>query len=464
VATRPDVLIVLTDQQRPDSIGAYGQALPTSPTLDALAADGTVFDSAFTVQPVCGPARAAIQTGMLPTDVGCWRNGLALPDGVPTMASRLAGLGYRTGYVGKWHLASNRGPSLPADRTAARYERKPVPPERRGGYRDAWVAADALELTSGAYRGHLFDEDGDEVRIEGYRVDAVSAIAADRLERLCRDERPFLLFVSHLEPHHQNDRFRTIAPKGTARTFRGFDVPGDLRGTLGDWRWNFAASLACAAAIDSGLDRLLDVLRDHGRFDSTIKVFSSDHGSHFRTRNLEYKRSPHDASIRIPLVVHGPGFGGGRRSDRLVTHLDLLPTLLAAAGADPTGADTGGAGGPDVGAEGLRGRPLQEAVDGGGWRDEVLVQISESQIARALRTPTHTFSAAARGVDPLRGHRRPRADEYRATHLYDLVADPHQRRNLARDPSAASLRAELADRLANAVEAAEGRRPAIAAG
>ena len=115
MATRPDVLIVLTDQQRPDSIGAYGQALPTSPTLDALAADGTVFDSAFTVQPVCGPARAAIQTGMLPTDVGCWRNGLALPDGVPTMASRLAGLGYRTGYVGKWHLASNRGPSLPAE-------------------------------------------------------------------------------------------------------------------------------------------------------------------------------------------------------------------------------------------------------------------------------------------------------------------------------------------------------------
>jgi len=440
------VLIVLTDQQRPDSIGAYGQALPTTPVLDRLAADGTTFDAALTVQPVCGPARAALQTGMLPTDVGCWRNGLALPPDVPTMASRLGDLGYRTGYVGKWHLASDRGPALPAGRTKARYERRAVPPERRGGYRDAWVASDALELTSGAYGGHLFDEDGRTVPVEGYRVDSVTATAADRLERRCRDGRPFLLFVSQLEPHHQNDRFRTIGPKGAARLYRDHDVPGDLKGTLGDWRWNLAATLACAAAIDAGLGRLHDVLRRHGRDRTTITIFSSDHGSHFRTRNLEYKRSPHEASIRVPLVVHGPGFSGGRRSDRLVTHLDVLPTLVAAAGGD---------------TDGLRGRPLQEALDGETWRDEVLVQISESQIGRALRTPTHTFAAAAPGRGRVRGHHRSRAEAYRATHLYDLVADPHQRRNLVRDPAHAGLRTDLAARLADAVAAAEGRRPRI---
>lgn len=165
MGTRPDVLIVLTDQQRPDTIGAYGQALPTTAALDSLAEEGTTFDAAFTVQPVCGPSRAALQTGMLPTDVGCWRNGLALPPGTPTMASRLAGLGYRTGYAGKWHLASDRGPFLPSDRTSARFEKRAVPPERRGGYCDVWVDADALELTSSAYRGHLFDEDGRRVTL-----------------------------------------------------------------------------------------------------------------------------------------------------------------------------------------------------------------------------------------------------------------------------------------------------------
>jgi len=93
----------------------------------------------------------------------------------------------------------------------------------------------------------------------------------------------------------------------------------------------------------------------------------------------------------------------------------------------------------------------------------VLVQISESQIGRALRTPTHTFAAAAPGRGRVRGHHRSRAEAYRATHLYDLVADPHQRRNLVRDPAHAGLRTDLAARLADAVAAAEGRRPRITA-
>lgn len=443
----PDVLVILSDQQRPDTMGSYGQALPTTPVLDALASDGTVFDQAFTVQPVCGPARASIQTGSYPTDIGCWRNGLALPPDVDTLATRLGALGYRTGYVGKWHLASDRGPKLPANRPAARFEKRAVPPDRRGGYTDAWVAADALELTSGAYRGHVWDEAGNEVELDGYRVDALGDLAVDRLRRLSDDDRPFLCFVSFLEPHHQNDRFRTIAPKGWAKRFRGFDVPGDLAGTFGDWRWNYAASLAACASIDENVGRMLDVLRDRGRFDDALVVYGSDHGSHFRTRNLEYKRSCHDASIRIPLIVRGPGFRGGTRSDRLVTHLDLLPTIVTAAGGDDPG---------------LEGRPLQEAAtDPGSWRDEVLIQISESQIGRAIRTPTHTFSAAAPGHNPLRGHLAPRADTYVETHCYDLAADPFQRHNLAGRAGALQVRRLLASRLGDAIARVEGRRPAI---
>ena len=71
----PNVLVVLSDQQRPDSCGVFGQQLPVTPRLDALAASGVAFDNAFTVQPVCGPSRAAIQTGQYPTRIGCWRNG-----------------------------------------------------------------------------------------------------------------------------------------------------------------------------------------------------------------------------------------------------------------------------------------------------------------------------------------------------------------------------------------------------
>lgn len=451
----PNIVVVLSDQQRPDSCGVFGQQLPVTPVLDGLAATGVAFDRAFTMQPLCGPARAVLQTGVLPTTLGCWRNGLSLPPDADTLATRLGAQGYRTGYVGKWHLASDRGRSLPADRQPARYETEPVPPERRGGYCDVWVAADALEHTSGAYGGHLFDEQGERVELDGYRVDALTDIAIDRLDHLAGDD-PFLLFVSFLEPHHQNNRMRSIGPKGWADRFRDFEVPGDLAGTLGDWRWNYAEYLAGCASIDANLGRLLGALEHKGIADDTLIVFASDHGSHFRTRNLEYKRSGHDASIAIPLVISGPGFEGGVRRHELVTNLDLVPTLVEAAG---------GA------IEGFDGTPLQPLVDphdsdGTGearepWRDEFLVQISESHIGRALRTETHTLCVRATTRNPFAGHLAPSAPEYRVTHLYDNVADPHQRTNLARRGRSAALRRDLAVRLAARIEQDEGKRPRI---
>ncbi|MFZ2605834.1 MAG: sulfatase-like hydrolase/transferase, partial [Candidatus Microthrix parvicella] len=129
---QPNVLVVLSDQQRPDSCGVFGQRLDVTPNLDALAADGVAFDNSFTVQPLCGPSRAALQTGLMPTTTGCWRNGRSLPQDATTLATALGSAGYWTGYVGKWHLASDGG-YLPKPGTGAtRFGNRPVPPERRG--------------------------------------------------------------------------------------------------------------------------------------------------------------------------------------------------------------------------------------------------------------------------------------------------------------------------------------------
>lgn len=447
---QPDIVVVLTDQQRPDTIGAYGQRLDVTPRLDRLAQAGTVFTNAFCVNPVCGPARASIQTGRWPTSIGCWRNGLALPAGVPTLAERLGALGYATGYVGKWHLASDIGPRLPAGRVRNAFIKTPVPPELRGGYRDVWAAADALELTSSPTAGHIWDEQGNRIELSGYRVDAIGDIALDRLQRLATSDAPLLLFVSFLEPHHQNNRLRTIGPKGQAHQFRDFDIPGDLAGTLGDWRWNYAQTLAACAAIDHNVGRLADTLKAL-RGDDTVFVFASDHGSHFRTRNLEYKRTCHDASINVPLVIVGPGFAAGARDDRLVTHLDLLPTLVTTAGGE-------------VGDD-LDGQPLQRAgrEPDAPWRDEVLIQISESQIGRALRTDHYTYAAAAPGHNPWRGHLHAAADTYVETHFYDLDTDPFQRHNLAGEPTTQTLRAQLATRLRHAIDQVEGAQVNVVA-
>ena len=126
------------------------------------------------------------------------------------------------------------------------------------------------------------------------------------------------------------------------------------------------------------------------------------------------------------------------------TNLDLLPTVLRAAGAP--------------GDEALDGRPLQSAERA---PDDVFVQISESQIGRAIRTTTHTFAAKAPTRNPLAGHQRPGADHYVATHLYDNTRDPHQRVNLIADRGLGQLRDQLAARLADRIEDVEGIRPTI---
>lgn len=126
-----------------------------------------------------------------------------------------------------------------------------------------------------------------------------------------------------------------------------------------------------------------------------------------------------------------------------MTNLDLLPTLVTAAGGNDPGLD---------------GRPLH--TDDGAPSD-VLIQISESQTGRALRTPTHTYAAKAPTRVPFAGHLHPAADRYVGTHLYDNTVDPHQRHNLVDDPTAADLRAVLASRLADRISEVEGTRPTV---
>jgi len=445
VTNQPDIVVVLSHQQRPDSCGVFGQQLPVTPVLDRLAADGVAFDESFTVQPLCGPARSVLQSGLMPTTTGCWRNGRSLPRDIDTLASRLAALGYWTGYVGKWHLASDGGYIPKPGDGAGRFGTRAIPPERRGGYRDAWVASDALEMTSGAYEGHLFDADGERVELHGYRVDALTDVALEVMRRR-DDDRPRLLFVSYLEPHHQNNRYRTIGPKGSAADFADYAVPADLAGRLGDWRWNYAQYLAACASIDTNLGRLVDAIDDTGRLDDTLILYSSDHGSHFRTRNLEYKRSAHDASIRVPLVARGPGFRGGARCDALVSNLDLVPTLVTAGGGDDPG---------------LHGAPLQRVLDGSIERSSVLVQLSESQVGRAIRTPEHTLSVRGHRFNPLAPYSEPRADSYTTHLLYDNTSDPAQRHNLARSSQAQDLRHALAAQLVDEIECFEDHRPTI---
>jgi arylsulfatase A-like enzyme len=318
-----------------------------------------------------------------------------LPGDAKTLAHRFRDEGYDTAYIGKWHLA----------------DENPVPEPERGGY-EGWLASNVLERTSEAYRTVVYDEDNRPVRLPGYRADAL----VDAAIRYAADhaDRPFYLFLSLLEPHQQNDTDSFPAPDGYADRYRDAAPPPDLAALGGSAHRHLAGYYGQVKRVDEAFGRLLDALRSLDLLDYTITLFTSDHGNHFKTRNREYKRSPHEASIRVPGVVRGPGFDGGGQVQKLVSLVDFPPTLLEAAGL-PVPGD-------------MQGRSILPLLRGEQeWPEEVLVQISESQVGRAVRTRRWKYAVVAPEAD---GKKDPASDRYVEDALYDLREDPYELRNL----------------------------------
>jgi arylsulfatase A-like enzyme len=411
---QPNVIVVLTDQQRWDTTG---NPLDLTPNYDRMARLGTHALAAFTPQPVCAPARAALQTGRYPTATGVHRNGIPLPDDATTLAHHFGAAGYATGYIGKWHLASE----------------DPVPRGQRGGY-DFWLGANLLEFTSDAYRTVVYDEVGDAVGLPGYRSDALT----DAAIRFVTDhhDRPFFLFLSYLEPHHQNEVDDYPAPEGYEERYQGRWLPPDLAALPGTAQRHLGGYLGQVKRLDEGLGRLLDALRSLEIAEDTVVACTADHGCHFKTRNDEYKRSCHDASLRVPLALRGPGFDGGGAITRPVSTVDLPPTLLHAAGLPVPGW--------------MHGHSLLTRDD---LPEEVFFQVSESEVGRGIRTARWKYYVVAEDRDPWHSAG---ADRYREQALYDLAADPHELVNLAGMPAhrevAAGLAARLTRRMAEAGE------------
>ncbi len=431
-ASRPNVIVFFTDQQRWDTTGVHGNPLELTPNFDRMAQEGTHVYHSFTCQPVCGPARACLQTGLYPTQIGCFRNGIPLPSDVKTLAHYFREAGYDTGYIGKWHLA----------------DRDPVPEEQRGGY-EYWLASNVLEFTSDSYDTVMYDNDNRSVKLPGYRVDALTDAAIRYID--AHQDRPFYLFISYLEPHHQNHLDDYPPPDGYRERYAGRWIPPDLAALGGSTHQHIAGYYGMVKRLDEALGRLLDALKSLNLLDNTIVLFTSDHGNHFKTRNAEYKRSCHESSIRVPTAIRGPGFDGGGRIRQLVSLIDLPPTLLDAAGIPIP--------------EHMQGRSILPLVRGevDDWPEEVFIQISESQVGRALRTRRWKYGITAPDKD---GRRDPASDHYVEEYLYDLQADPYELTNLigleSHQEVAAALRERLIRRMVEAGEAAPTIEPAPA--
>ena len=445
-----NIIFYFTDQQRADTCGCFGQPLNITPNLDRLASEGVKFDYAFSPQPVCGPRRALFQTGKYPTETGCFRNNVMLPGNIKTLADYIEEAGYETAYIGKWHLASDgeleKPPKIDHTITA-------IPQELRGGYTGFWRTADVLEFTSHGYDGYVFDENNNRIDFKGYRADCITDLALDFFDE--RDtEKPFFMTISHIEPHHQNDRKHYEGPEGSKEKFKDYILPEDLKALKGDAEIEYPDYLGACENLDKNLGKLVKKLKEKNLYDNTIIIFASDHGSHFKTRNRDshlngyddYKRSCHDACLRVPLVIAGGPYKGGVAVEELVSTESLPKTILAIAGVD-------------VG-DAMIGENLLNVVEKKDKErpNQIFAQISESRVGRCVRTPRYTYSIYAPGVN---GGEAASSDVYADDFLYDMEKDPYQLNNVVDNPDYADVKADMRKRLLDWIEKAEGKRPVI---
>ena len=414
--SKPNIVLFFSDQQRADTVGLYGQELDITPNLDRMGNEGIVFENAFTPQPVCGPFRSILQSGRYPTETGCFTNQIALPLDIKTLADWFYEAGYDLGYVGKWHLASD---GEMEQKPTIDYQCSAIPPERRGGYKGFWRVADVLEFTSHGYGGYVFDEKMQKHGFTGYRCDAITDYGLEYLDQIPSDK-PFFLTISHIESHHQNDRNHYEGPDGSKERFKGCHIPSDLTSIPGgDYADEYPDYLGQVASLDENLGRIIQKLKDTGVYDNTVVIYLSDHGSHFRTRNRDenlcgyddYKRTGHDAALKVPLVIGGGAVKEHIAVEDLVSTASLPKTLLAIAGVD-------------VG-DAMIGENLIDVAEGrcAGRKNEVFAQISESRVGRVLRTKDYLLGVVAKG---LYGGKYKDSKEYIVDYFYDLASDPDE--------------------------------------
>ena len=407
--TKPNIIFYFADQQRWDTV------TPTlTPSLTALANEGVKFENCFTCQPVCGPARACLQSGTYATENKSYWNGIALKKDIKPLAEYFVENGYDTAYIGKWHLASDRYPGI-----GIHCENSSIPKDRQGKYQYV-RAADVLEFTSHGYDGYVFDEDGNKLEFKGYRADCINDYATEYIDNH-QGDKPFFMFVSQLEPHHQNDRHCYEGYKPTVESYKDYPIPYDLTFLKGDYKKSYPDYISAINRLDYNVGRLVEKLKEKGIYDNTIIIYTSDHGSHFKTRNLEYKRSPHDSCTHIPLIIKGGKFVGGESVKDIVSLIDLPATLLDMANIEI----------PKT----YSGISLQSDVK----RDHAFIQISESQVGRAIRTKDYLYSIRAVGI----GYIKAKAKVYFEDYLYDVNNDPCQKVNLIKDKKYKEIRNTL---------------------
>ena len=346
---KPNILLIEADQMAAFPLSfcnANGQAI--TPHLDALARDGVVFENAYCNSPLCAPSRASKFTGRLPTSHEVWGNGSELHSDIPTMMHFLRSEGYRTNCSGKCHFVGRDqlhgfDRRLTTDMYPSNFDWsvdwKPAVDHRPG------TSVKKLEV-SGPCRTNnqiLYDSEVQFRAIEFLRYEALES-----------QEGPFFLHISYTQPH---ESYQSI-PKYLSR-YDGVEISPPrlreepVRNPVTDWlavhhgidqyppseervQASRRAYYAMINHIDEFVGEIVAELKLLNLYENTVIVFTSDHGDMMGERNMWFKRSWHEHSVKVPLIIHAPSFFESGRKKDIVTLADLCPTLSEIGGARET--------------------------------------------------------------------------------------------------------------------------------
>jgi arylsulfatase A-like enzyme len=406
---RPNVILIVADQLRGQDLGCMGNADVHTPHIDSLASGGVVLPNTFANTPLCTPARGNLLTGRFAHSHAVAINDLRMMELQATLGDHFSRAGYRTGFIGKWHL--DGGKRLPGF----------IPPGlRRHGFQ-FWAAN---ECDHTPFRSQYFRDTDVPIPITEFEAKTWTDIAIEFLRGT--GESPFFLEVAMGPPHPPY-----AAPPEYVQRYDAAKLhmrANWVEGTKGGSRVNIATYYAMISAIDDQVGRLMQSLKDLWLAQNTIVLFTADHGNMLGSQGLDDKQQPFEESIAIPGVLRYPDrVRPGGRVDAFFTHVDMGPTLMALCGLPVP-------------------REMQGTDISGALMGEMR-SVSHSayfQVFAPYHIPTVPF--AWRGV---------RNDRYmyaRSKHqpwvLYDLKRDPYERKNLADDPAARGIREQMEKELA----------------
>ena len=303
--SKPNIVFVLADQLGTRWLPLHGHPLVSAPQLDDFARESAVFDRAITTSPVCTPYRGCLLSGLYPTQTGVLENGQAYPAGLPSIADRLNDLGYATHYVGKWHLSG------------APQANRWVPPARRAGFQN-FIGWESHHVDHHA--GLIWRDDPDcATEMAGHETDALTDIALEQLRDCAQADAPFFLMISYQAPHPP-----CSPPPEYLAPYEDQDLPLEPNADASAWfkheAWKADYDVQRfrqlyfgeISQLDAAFGRLLAELEALELRDSTVLVFTSDHGEMAGAHGRFGKGLMYEEALHVPLVIRGPGQSSGR--------------------------------------------------------------------------------------------------------------------------------------------------------